>query len=78
VASVADVAAVVAGAAAVVAVAAAAVVGAAAVVALLLLLSLPQATATSDTPMARLSSDLLRRFFMFVSLPCIGLFTLTI
>src|SRR5437868_3478973 len=65
-----DVAAVVAVAAAVVCAAAATVVGAA--VALLLLLSLPQATATSETPTARLSSDLLRRFFMCVSLPCIG------
>jgi hypothetical protein len=74
VASVADVAAVVAGAAAVVSVAAVVPPAAVpAVVALVLsLLSLPQATATSDTPMARLSSDLLRRFFMFVSLPCIG------
>src|SRR3954467_13633156 len=47
--------------AAVVSVAPAAVVTAA--VELVLLLSSPQATATSDTPMARLSSDLLRRFF---------------
>src|SRR3954451_12850221 len=64
------VAAVVTDAAAVVS-AAAALVGAA-VALLLSLLSSPQATATSEAPTARLSSDLLRRFFIFVCLPFIG------
>src|SRR4051812_48843248 len=75
------VAAVVSAVAAVVTVAAAVVAAAAALVGaaveLLSLLSLPHATATSDRPMPTVSSDLLRRFFMFVSLPC-WLFTLRI
>src|SRR3954453_1558915 len=73
---VAPVAALVAGAAAVVWAALATVVGAA--VELLSFLSLPHATATSDRPMPTVSSDLLRRFFMFLSLPLFRLFTLRI